>query len=138
MSGRLPAPPTEEMEMSSYTVKRIDEMETAFGGGMRLARAELGVGSFGMQVEEFPPNFDQYPEHSHSEDGQEEVYIVLRGSAEIEIEGERVPLDAETIVRVGPGVSRRIFSGPEGVRLLALGGVPGAAYEPPEFSKIEA
>jgi hypothetical protein len=63
---------------------------------------------------------------------------VLRGSAEIEIEGKRIPLDAETIVRVEPGVSRRIFAGPQGVRILALGGVPGAAYEPPDFSKIEA
>ena len=124
--------------MSTYDVKRIDEMETAYGGGMRLARAALGVTSFGMQVEEFPPNFDQYPEHSHSEDGQEEVYVVLRGSAEIEIEGKRIPLDAETMVRVEPGVSRRIFPGPQGVRILALGAVPGAAYEPPDFSKIEA
>src|SRR5260370_22410266 len=118
------------MRFSTYNVNRIDEMETAYGGGMRLARAVLGVTSFGMQVEEFPPNFDQYPEHSHSEDGQEEVYVVLRGSAEIEIEGERIPLNPETIVRVGPGMSRRIFSGPEGVRLRALGRGPGAAYEP--------
>jgi mannose-6-phosphate isomerase-like protein (cupin superfamily) len=125
------------MRMSGYTVKRIDEMETAFGGGMRLARAALGVTSFGIQVEEFPPDFDQYPEHSHDEDGQEEVYVVLRGSAEIEIDGKRVPIDSETIVRVGPGVSRRIFPGPQGVRILALGGVPGGAYEPPDFSKIE-
>ena len=124
--------------MSGYSVKKIDDMETAFGGGMRLARAALGVSAFGMQVEEFPPNFDQYPEHSHSEDGQEEVYVILRGSAEIEIDGDRFPLDSETIVRVGPGVSRRIFPGPEGVRVLALGGVPGAAYEAPDFSKIEA
>jgi len=123
--------------MSGYTVKRIDEMDTAFGGGMRLARASLGVTSFGMQVEEFPPNFDQYPEHSHDEDGQEEVYMVLRGSAEIEIDGERIPMDADTVVRVGPGISRRIFAGPEGVRMLALGGVPGVAYEAPDFSKIE-
>jgi mannose-6-phosphate isomerase-like protein (cupin superfamily) len=124
--------------MANYTVKKIGEMEGAFGGGMRRARAELGVSSFGMQIEEFPPNFDQYPEHSHSEDGQEEVYVVLRGTAEIEVEGERIALDQETMVRVGPGVSRRIFPGPEGVRVLALGGVPGAAYEPPEFSKLGA
>jgi mannose-6-phosphate isomerase-like protein (cupin superfamily) len=121
--------------MSGYSVRKIDDMETAFGGGMRLARASLGVSAFGMQIEEFPPNFDQYPEHTHSEDGQEEVYLVLRGSAEIEIDGERFPLDPETFVRVGPGVSRRIFPGPEGVRVLALGGVPGAAYEAPDFSK---
>ena len=63
---------------------------------------------------------------------------MLRGNAEIEIEDERIPLDSETIVRVGPGVSRRIFAGPQGVRILALGGVPGAVYEPPDFSKIEA
>jgi mannose-6-phosphate isomerase-like protein (cupin superfamily) len=122
--------------MSSHTVKRIDEMETAFGGGMRLARAALGVTSFGIQVEEFPPDFDQYPEHSHAEDGQEEVYVVLRGNAEIEIDGQRIPLDAETIVRVGPGARRRIIPGPQGVRILALGAVPGAVYEPPDFSKI--
>jgi mannose-6-phosphate isomerase-like protein (cupin superfamily) len=122
--------------MSGYTVKRIDEMETTFGGAMRLARAELGVTSFGIQVEEFPPNFDQYPEHSHDQDGQEEVYVVLGGSAEIEIEGSRIPLDPETIVRVGPGVTRRIFPGPDGLRLLAVGGVPGAVYKVPDFSKI--
>jgi hypothetical protein len=122
--------------MDSHCVKKIDEMEGLYGGGMRRARAALGVASFGMQIEEFPPNFDQYPEHSHSEDGQEEVYVVLRGSAEIDIEGERVALDPDTIVRVGPGVSRRISSGPQGARILALGGVPGAVYEPPEFSKI--
>src|SRR5450631_669677 len=122
--------------MSSYTVKKIDEMETAFGGGMYLARAALGVASFGMQIEDFPPDFDSYPEHSHSEDGQEEVYVVLRGSAEIEIDGQRIPLDTETIVRVGPGARRRIIPGPQGVRILALGAVPGAVYEPPGFSKI--
>src|SRR5450631_1731280 len=124
--------------MSSYTVKKIDEMETAFGGGMYLARAALGVASFGMQIEDFPPDFDRYPEHSHSEDGQEEVYVVLKGSAEIDIDGERFTLDPETFVRVGPGVSRRIFPGPQGVRILALGAVPGAPYEAPDFSKIEA
>jgi len=122
--------------MSGYSVKRIDEMDTAFGGGMRLARASLGVESFGMQIVDFPANFDKYPEHSHSEDGQEEVYVVLRGNAEIEVEGERIELDPETIVRVGPGVSRRIFAGPEGVRVLALGAVPGGVYEAPDFTKI--
>ncbi len=124
--------------MADCTVKKIGEMEGAFGGGMRRARAELGINSFGMQIEEFPPNFDQYPDHNHSHDGQEEVYVVLRGTAEIEVDGERFALDPETIVRVGPGASRRIFAGPEGVRVLALGGVPGKAYEAPEFSKLGA
>jgi mannose-6-phosphate isomerase-like protein (cupin superfamily) len=123
--------------MGNYAVKRIDEMEAVFGGGFKRARAELGVESFGMQVLDMPAELgDRYPEHDHGQDGQEEVYVVLRGSGEIEIEGERHPLDAETMVRVGPGVKRKLFAGPQGVRVLALGGVTGKPYEAPDVSKL--
>ena len=122
--------------MANYTVKKIDEMEAIYGGAFKRARAELGVSSWGMQIMDLPPNLDQYPEHDHSEDGQEEVYLPLRGSAEIEIEGERHRLDPDTMVRVGPGVKRRIRTGSEGCRVLALGGAPGKLYEPPEMSKL--
>ena len=123
--------------MSEYTVKRIDEMEAIYAGAFKRARAELGVASFGMQVIDFPPHVGKaYPEHDHAEDGQEEVYLALSGSGEIEIEGERLRLDPERIVRVAPGTRRRIRTGDEPMRLLALGGVPGKAYEPPEISKL--
>jgi mannose-6-phosphate isomerase-like protein (cupin superfamily) len=122
--------------MADYTVKRIDEMEAAFRGAYKRARAELGVESFGMQVLDLPPNLEQHPEHDHANDGQEEVYLVLRGGGDIEIEGERVPLDSETMVRVASGTNRKLWPGQEGMRVLALGGVPGQAYEPPDLSKL--
>jgi mannose-6-phosphate isomerase-like protein (cupin superfamily) len=124
--------------MAGYEVKRIGEMETAFGGAYRRARAELGVESFGVSVMDFAANEGRYPEHDHAEDGQEEVYLAVSGSGEIEIDGERYPLDPETMVRVGPGVKRKIVTGDEPMRLLAIGGVPGKAYEPPEVSKLGA
>src|SRR6185312_2391969 len=122
--------------MADYAVKSIDEMEAVYLGGMKRARAELGVESFGMQVIDLPPNFDQYPEHDHSESGQEEVYVVLRGGGQIAIGGEQVPLEVDRILRVGPGEKRKVVSGPEGIRLLALGGTPGQAYEAPEVSRL--
>ncbi len=123
--------------MSDCTIKQIDEMEGIFRGGFKLARAELGVTAFGLQVLDLPPNVgDRYPEHDHANDGQEEVYVVLRGSGEIEIEGERHPLDTETMARVGPGVKRKLFAGPEGIRILALGGVAGQPYEAPDVTKL--
>lgn len=124
--------------MSDYAVKRIDEMEGVFGGSFKRARAELGVTSFGMQVIDMPPNADRYPEHDHASDGQEEVYIALRGSGEIEIEGERHPLDPETMVRVSAGTKRKVWTGDEPLRLLVLGGKPGSAYEAPEISQLGA
>ncbi len=89
--------------MSDYTAKRIDEMEAGFGGGFVKVRAELGVTAFGMQVIQLPPDFADYPEHDHADSGQEEVFAVLAGSGWMDVEGERVELDGETLVRVGAG-----------------------------------
>lgn len=122
--------------MAGHAVKKIDEMEAIYMGAFKRARAELGVESFGLQIIDMPPSYENYPEHDHSEDGQEEVYVTLRGGGEIEIEGERSPLDPDHIARVGPGVKRKVWPGPDGVRLLIVGGVPGGTYEPPAISEL--
>ena len=122
--------------MSSYEVKRIDEMEAVYMGAFKRARAELGVESFGMQIIDLPPNFENYPEHDHAGDGQEEVFVAMRGGAEIEIAGERFPLDGDHVARVSAGTMRKVWPGPDGIRLLVLGGVPGKVYEAPDVSKL--
>ena len=122
--------------MGDYTVKRIDEMEASFLGSFKRARAELGVSSFGMQVIDFPPNATAHPEHDHTHDGQEEVFVVMRGRGTIEIDGERTEIDPETMVRVAPEARRKIITGEEPMRLLALGGVPGGVYQPSPNSKL--
>lgn len=122
--------------MAGHTVKKIDEMEAIYLGAFKRVRAELGVESFGIQIIDLPPDFENYPEHDHSEDGQEEVYLALRGGGEIEIEGERFPLDPDHISRVASGVKRKVWPGSDGVRLLIVGGVPGGAYEAPSISEL--
>jgi mannose-6-phosphate isomerase-like protein (cupin superfamily) len=124
--------------MGDYTVKRIDELEAIYGGSFKRARAELGISSFGMQILDLPPKVTAYPEHDHGKDGQEEVYIVLRGSAEMEIDGEQVTLDPDTLVRVAAGTKRKVLPGDSGARLLVLGGVPGQAYEAPAVTELGA
>jgi mannose-6-phosphate isomerase-like protein (cupin superfamily) len=115
--------------MSDYTAKCIKDMEAGFGGGFVKARAELGVTAFGMQVIQLPPDYADYPEHDHVESAQEEVFVALGGSGWIEIDGERVELDGDTLVRVGPAARRKVYAGPQGLRMLAIGGAPGQPYE---------
>jgi mannose-6-phosphate isomerase-like protein (cupin superfamily) len=122
--------------MGDYTVMKIDEMEGVYLGAFKRARAELGVSSFGLQVIDMPPNFPDYPEHDHAGDGQEEVFMAIRGGGEIEIEGERFPLDPEHMARVAPGTKRKVWPGPDGIRMVIVGGVPGGLYEAPEISKL--
>ena len=133
--------------MADVTHVKIDEIEELRGFervSMRRAASALGVTAFGVSIEELAPDADEYPEHDHSEDGiggrmfakrpqqlgQEEVYVALRGSGTLEADGKEYPIDPDHIVRVGPDVRRKIVSGPSGLRLLALGGTPGRAYDP--------
>ena len=124
--------------MSDYTAKRIEDMQAGFGGGFVKARAELGVTAFGMQVIQLPPDFADYPEHDHAETGQEEVFLALNGSGWMDVDGERVELDSETLVRVGPAARRKVFAGPQGLRMLAIGGAPGEAYKIVESTELDA
>lgn len=128
------------------THRRVEEIE-AIGGvlpGIRMHRvaADLDVGAFGISIIEMEPNADAYPEHDHSPQGmggemfakrpqqleQEEVYLALRGSGTLIADGEEHPLDPDHIAKVPPEVRRKVVAGPEGLRLLALGGTAGQAY----------
>jgi hypothetical protein len=42
------------------------------------------------------------------------------------------------MIRVGPATKRKILPGPQGVRLLALGGTPGRPYEAVDVTKLGA
>ena len=127
--------------MADVTVKKLDEFEAIYGGHFRRVRAGLGVSSFGISIMEFPPESDHYPQHDHTHDEQEEVYTVLEGRATLRIggdEGEEHELVPGVWVRVGPGEKRKIITGAEQARLLAIGAAPGRVYEPPEFSEAGA
>ncbi len=124
--------------MADYTLKPITEMESIFHGAVRRAGAELGVESFGMQIFELPGGFEHYPEHDHADDGMEEVYVLLHGAAEMDVDGETLTLDPGSMLRVGAGATRKLHPGPEGARVLALGAVPGRPYERPESFRLGA
>jgi hypothetical protein len=133
--------------MADVTHTRIEDLDAieGFFEGIKFhkAAAGLGVSSFGISIIDLAPGADEYPEHDHSEEGiggqmfakrpgqlgQEEVYVALEGAGTVEADGEQYPLDRDHIVRLGPEVKRKVVPGPDGLRLLALGAVPGAAYD---------
>ena len=75
--------------MNDVTVKRIDEIPAYVGPHalpgieFRFAAKALGVSAWGMNIGEVAPGGTNWPVHDHLADGQEEVYVVLRGSAEL-------------------------------------------------------
>jgi uncharacterized cupin superfamily protein len=114
---------------------RIDELPALWDGFMRLVRPGLGLSAFGANVMNLPPDYAT-KSHDESQSGQEELYVRLAGSGTVvlDADGTELPLDEESLAAVGPGVSRTLKSGPDGLRVLIVGGAPGKAYEPPDWS----
>jgi mannose-6-phosphate isomerase-like protein (cupin superfamily) len=64
--------------------------------------------------------------HDERESGQEELYLVLEGEAEFEVEGETFAAARGTAVAVtDPAVVRRVLARTRGTSLLAVGARPG-------------
>ena len=123
------------MTDNAYTGLRYDEMPSLWDGFANLVRPGLGLTAFGANVMNLPPEYETKA-HDESGSGQEELYVALAGSGAVLIgeERKRVMLDPESAVRVAPGTSRRLVSGPDGMRVLIIGGIPGQAYVAPEWS----
>ena len=80
-----------------------------------------------MNVLEIEPGVQEYPEHDHLKDGQEEVYLVIKGSGTMHVGDKDLELKQGTFVHVGPKTKRKILAGAEGITILAIGGTPGQA-----------
>src|SRR5271154_7331042 len=114
-------------ESTGVTIKRFEEMDAGLGGMFVRARAELGVTSFGMQVIRLPAGSQSYPEHAHAgapgtavQNGHEEVYVPLMGSATLIAGDEEWPLRPGMAARVAPQQMRRIVTEGEPFEMIAL------------------
>lgn len=121
------------MSQQPYAASAIDDLPGLWDGFARLVRTGLDITAFGVQVMNLPPDYET-KSHDEAETGQQELYVGLRGAGWVVIGEERLPLDPEHVVRVDAGTHRVLASGPEGVRVLCVGGVPGGVYAPPEWT----
>lgn len=112
--------------MSSYTKKNLREVENqAPNYGMpeeleaRFARTALGGETLGLSLMTLAPGFRIPFGHKHS--GQEEVYVVVRGSARVKVEDEIVELAEWDAIRFDKNTMRNVEAGPDGAEYLAFG-----------------
>ncbi|HZT15617.1 MAG TPA: cupin domain-containing protein [Gaiellaceae bacterium] len=116
----------------AYAIARLEEIEEVSDGRQpwRPVRSHFGIASFGANTWTGHAAGDRIiNEHDESDDGQEELYVVLGGRARFELDGEQVDAPAGTFVYVEPGVRRTAFAEEAETTLLALGAKPGEAYE---------
>jgi len=103
--------------MPGYSAKSIDELPTLWDGFAKLVRAGLDITAFGANIMDLPPDYST-KSHDEAESGQQELYVALRGSGSVDIEGSSLPLDADHLVKVDAGTARVLSSGPDGLRTV--------------------
>jgi mannose-6-phosphate isomerase-like protein (cupin superfamily) len=122
------------MTHEPYVGMAIEEMPQLWDGFAKLVREGCDISAFGVQIMDLPPDYET-KSHDESDSGQQELYLAMRGSGAVVIEGgERLRLDPEHVVRVDAGTDRTLASDGDGLRVLCVGGVPGGVYEPPEWT----
>ena len=118
--------------MSGYTVTQLDEIDEISDGRCpwRPVRKHLGIMSFGINAWTARNAGDRIINEHDEADEHEELYIVLRGHATFELDGERADAPAGTLVFAHPGVKRTAFAEEPDTTIIAMGGTPGQVFEP--------
>jgi quercetin dioxygenase-like cupin family protein len=93
----------------------------------RPVRKTLGVTAFGINAYTAANAGDEVVEdHTESQLGHEEVYVVVAGHATFTVDGETVDAPAGTLVYLDdPAQRRSAVAEAPGTTVMAVGGVPG-------------
>jgi mannose-6-phosphate isomerase-like protein (cupin superfamily) len=113
--------------MADYTKlnlkQDVEDMAKRFelspGLESRFARKPLALEQSGFSYYKIAPNFRTPFGHKHGE--QEEVYVVVSGSARLKLDDDVKELVQWDAVRIGPHTMRCLEGGPEGAEVLAFG-----------------
>src|SRR6266511_5711140 len=112
--------------MSSHTKINLREVENQAPKfnmpaemDARFARSALEGETLGLSLMKLAPNF-RIP-FGHKHEGQEEVYVVVRGSARVKVEEEIVELGEWDAIRFDKNTMRAVEAGPDGVEYIAFG-----------------
>jgi mannose-6-phosphate isomerase-like protein (cupin superfamily) len=104
-------------------LKEVEDQAPKFGMSpdmeFRSARVPLEMENAGISYLRLAPNFRQ--PFGHNQKVQEEVYVLLSGSARVKLEDEVVELKPLDAVRIDRETMRGIEGGSEGAELIAFG-----------------
>jgi mannose-6-phosphate isomerase-like protein (cupin superfamily) len=84
-----------------------------------FARKALDLEKSGLAYFRLGPDYKLPFGHRHDE--QEEIYLVISGSARVKLDDEEIELGALDALRIPPGTMRSMGAGPEGAELIAFG-----------------
>jgi mannose-6-phosphate isomerase-like protein (cupin superfamily) len=118
-------------EYTKVNLKDVEDQAPKFGLSpdleARFARVPLEAELIGVTYQRLAPNLRLPWGHSHKT--QEEVYVLVSGSARMKLGDDVIELQPFDAVRIHKDTMRGLESGPGGAEIIAIGapGGPGDA-----------
>src|SRR6185437_6867858 len=119
--------------MATWGVDRIEDVPELTPVGecpIRPVRHHFGISAFGVNAWTAKAAGDRLINEHEEDPGSEELYIVTRGHAVFELDGERQEAPEGTLVFAPPEVKRTAFAEEAGTTVVSVGGTIGQAYTP--------
>ena len=117
-----------------YEILSLDELERlpSTNGSLTLLplRRTTGFRPFGVNGWLGARAGDHVIERHYERDGDEELYVVVRGRATFTVGDETVDAPAGTLVHLLPGTLRAAVAAEDDTIVLAAGAKPGEAWQP--------
>ena len=112
--------------MTGYTVKNLKEIEDQAPKGGLAPNLEFRVAGNPLDAEQtaisylrVAPNYRLPFGHKHKQ--QEEVYLLVSGSARVKLDDEVLELGPWDTLRIAKETVRNVEAGPEGAELILFG-----------------
>jgi mannose-6-phosphate isomerase-like protein (cupin superfamily) len=109
-------------DYTKLNLKEVEDQSPKFGiteMEFRSAKVPLELENSGLSYLRVAPNYRVPFGHKHNV--QEEVYVIVSGSARLKLDDEVIELKPMDAVRIHRDTMRNFEGGPEGVEVLAVG-----------------
>jgi uncharacterized protein YjlB len=119
--------------MSGFRTARLDDIVAEQWPYWAPIRHHFGIETFGVNAWRGNDGDRVISPHDHAEEGEPELYVVVRGGAKFTIGGEDVDATAVTCVWIeDPAAERVAVATADDTIVLSIGaGKPGTGYSPP-------
>jgi mannose-6-phosphate isomerase-like protein (cupin superfamily) len=124
-------------DFTRVNLKEVEDQAPKFGMNeleFRVAREPLELSNSAVSYMRIAPNYRLPFGHTH--DSQEELYVLVDGSARLKLDDEIVELKRFDAVRIPKDTMRNLEGGPDGAEVILFGAPktgPGDAQMSPDW-----
>lgn len=122
--------PSNKVTWKIADINNIKPRKEEWPKGLHSIGYQMDITGFGINGKTVNKGEGLTPAHTEQDTNQQEVFVILSGSAEFSLDGIKQKVGPGFILALEPSVMRSAKALEDNTTMLSLGGEPGKAYKP--------